>query len=339
MRPLIVLLALASLAAGCAKPPITWVDRTEMSERHPSPLSFPGETVIDTTVRDSTGTAAFAETQDLLREAGARSMVAGVLETMPEAHQPFKSDLPMVPMAMAPAAGNDLGTDAAPLDAARCARSLRMVDAPKRGRVAVWWTRRSNGRVALVAAWRMNDSAGVASPGISGWRGPITIDTLDQGAGDANAGERGAVGCSRPAAGVAVDSANGYVHVAYTLNAPEGPGVFYAHQMDPRAAFEPTTAIAYGDRHLGAARVATSGNLVVVAYEDPNAPPRRGRIGVAVSRTSGHTFESRIDASPLGKAVDPYVGVEGRAAVVGWTELDSTRSAGSGFRMRRGVVR
>jgi hypothetical protein len=342
-----------------------------MPDGHPSPLVFPPETPPDSTLRDSTGSAAFARTQDLLREAGAESMLNAVLTRMPEATKPLPEEGGLPPMSMAPATGGDLGSGSAPIDPERCARSLRIVNAPRRGQVAVWWTRRSRGRVALMAAWKMNGDGGAMKDGGHGdtkdgahgamngamtgaaggaampdaqdsvpvWRGPISVDTVDQGAGDANATERGAVGCNRPAPGVAVDSANGYVHVAYALNAPEGSGIFYAHQMDPRSAFEPTAVIVYGDRKLGVARVSTTGNVVAVVYEDPNAPIGRGRIGLAISRSSGHVFESRVDASPLGKAVDPYVLVRGSAAVVGWSDVDSSVSSTAAFRMRRGIVR
>jgi hypothetical protein len=167
----------------------------------------------------------------------------------------------------------------------------------------------------------------------------VNVDTLDQGAGDANAVERGAVGCNRAAPGLAVDAKNSYVHVAYAINAPEGPGVFYAHQMDPRALFELPVVMMYGDRRMGAARVAASGDFVAVVYEDPNAPLGRGRIGMAISRTSGHSFEPRVSASRTGRAVDPYVLMRGRAAVVGWSEVDSAVNATAAFRMRRATVR
>ena len=233
--------------------------------------------------------------------------------------------------------GGEMGNLDVPRDAARCARSLRVADVPHKGRVAVWWSKRDNGRVFLVAAWQLVGS--VAPDTSRQWRGPINVDTLDQGAGDANAVERGAVGCNRAAPGLAVDEQNGYVHVAYALNAPEGAGVFYAHQMDPRALFETPVVMMYGDRRMGAARVATSGDFVAVVYEDPNAPLGRGRIGLAISRTSGHSFEPRVDASRTGRAVDPYVLLRGRAAVVGWSEVDSTVNATAAFRMRRATVR
>ena len=101
----------------------------------------------------------------------------------------------------------------------------------------------------LVAAWRdrwVRPAADSGAGGVSGagdggaataWRGPIVVDSLDQGPGDAQAADRGAYGCARPAPSVVVDTTHGYVHVAYALTGPEGPGVFYAHQMDPRALF------------------------------------------------------------------------------------------------------
>jgi hypothetical protein len=156
----------------------------------------------------------------------------------------------------------------------------------------VWWTRVTGGRVHLAAAWRDTIAA---ERRLGAWRGPILVDTLDQGPRDAQASERGAYGCARPAPSLSVDTLNGYVHVAYALTGPEGPGVFYAHQMDPRAAFEPPIAVLYGER-LGEARVASHGDLVAVAYEDPNS---RGRViaAVAISRTAGHLFEERLMAS------------------------------------------
>jgi hypothetical protein len=79
------------------------------------------------------------------------------------------------------------------------------------------------------------------------------------------------------------------VHVAYSLDAPEGPGIFYAHLMDPRAQFEVPAALVYGGG--GSVAVASDDQTVAIAYEDPNSS--RPRIALAVSRTAGHTFESK----------------------------------------------
>lgn len=328
-----------------------------MDAQRPSPLAFPGTVAFDSTLSDTDAAARFALTQDLLREAGAASMLDKVLDSMPASREPAARATPLaggtpgagstailptaarvMQMASAPGmTGTDLGTGDSPVDSARCARSLRIVSSPGWGRVAVWWSRRDRGRVFLLAAWQLvADSSG---DGPHGWRGPIAVDTLDQGAGDANAFERGALGCNRAAPGLAVDERKGYVHVAYALNAPEGPGVFYAHQTDPRSAFESPVVMMYGDRRMGAARVATAGDLVAVVFEDPNAPLNQGRIGLAISNTSGLTFEPRVNASRSGHAIDPYIAVRGRAAVVGWTDVDSTVRATAAFRMRRGILR
>ena len=368
-RALLATIAATTVLDGCVKPdPVAWVDRTEMAEQRPSPLSFPGAVAFDSALSDTSPAAAFARTQDLLGEAGAASMLEGVLNAMPEVNDttaiatgssaaklaPPASASPGAPTMGAASTmnhpmpmplvsgvlnipGAEMGSDNMPRDDARCARSLRVSDVPGKGRVAVWWSKRDNGRVFLLAAWQL---VGSVAPDTSRvWRGPVNVDTLDQGAGDANAVERGAVGCDRAAPGLAVDTKTSYVHVAYALNAPEGPGVFYAHQMDPRALFETPIVMMYGDRRMGAARVATSGDFVAVVYEDPNAPLGRGRIGMAISRTSGHSFEPRVDASRTGRAVDPYVLMRGRAAVVGWSEVDSTVNATAAFRMRRAIVR
>ncbi|MGV3709212.1 MAG: hypothetical protein ACO1Q7_10245 [Gemmatimonas sp.] len=353
--------------AACIEPaPAEWLDRTEMPEQRPSPLAFPAPLPFDTLAADTSATSLFAHTQDLLREAGAVSMLDDILGSMPVTSDsgaaPAQSAPPQpgaptvdamsgmdhsmhaasaVPNASASKVlripGVELGDGDAPIDEARCARSLRVVDVAGKGRVAVWWSRRSNGRVFLLSAWQLLGE--VAPDSTRVWRGPVNVDTLDQGAVDANASERGALGCHRAAPGLAVDAKNGYVHVAYAINAPEGPGVFYAHQMDPRAAYETPKVVMYGDRRMGVARVAASGDFVAVVFEDPNAPLDRGRIGLAVSRTAGHSFEPRLDVSKSGRAVDPYVVLRGRSAVVGWSDVDAGVRETAAFRMRRAVLR
>ena len=163
------------------------------------------------------------------------------------------------------------------------------------------------------------------------------MDTLDQGPRDARAAERGAVGCARPAPGLVVDDRHGWVHVAYALTGPEGSGVFYAHQMDPRAPFEVPVAIVYGAR-LGTVRVAAAGDVVAVAYDDPNSGARP-TVALAVSRTGGHVFEERrLAGDGTGAAEDPHVAVRGRGVVVGWIER-AAPGAPPVFRTRRALVR
>jgi hypothetical protein len=101
--------------------------------------------------------------------------------------------------------------------------------------------------------------------------------------------------------------------------------------------FEPAAAVVYGDR-LGASRVASAGDLVVVAYEDPNGGARAG-LGLAVSRSAGHVFDDRlvVTSSTLGGR-DPYVVVKGTAIVVGWSEFPGA-TAEPIFRIRRARLR
>jgi hypothetical protein len=334
-RPALALAAagLLALVAACETPVATWVDDTPVATDKPSPLQHPPFVPYDSTLVEGSPAAAFLLTQDQLREAGAVTLLAGPLDSLAESKQVLTDAATLPPMQMAPAPTTSLGDGDTPLDPARCARSLRLATSRGRGTVAVWWTRAAGGRVHLAAAWR--DTIAAESR-LGAWRGPIMVDTLDQGPRDAQAADRGAYGCARPAPSLAVDSLNGYVHVAYALTGPEGPGVFYAHQMDPRSAFEPPVAVLYGER-LGEARVASHGELVAVAFEDPNS---RGRVttGLAISRTAGHLFEERLTASGGAAARDPYVAVRGKAVVVGWSDFASPDAAPV-FKIRRAVVK
>ncbi len=345
---LVVPLALALLVTACEKAAISWVDAEAVATNLPSPLVYPPFIATDSTLEASSPYADFLLTQDLWREAGGTNLLEPTVAAMPEAKDSVENHatLPSVQTARAPL--TSLGNGHAPADSTRCARSIRIVSAGARGHVAVWWSRGAGGRVRLAAAWRdsvLSVPAASAAAGAAGgpadasagaWRGPIMVDSLDQGPGDAQAADRGAYGCARPAPSVAVDTKYGYVHVAYALTGPEGPGVFYAHQMDPRSQFEPPIAIIYGER-IGDARVAVNGDVVAVVYEDPNSGLGRRKIGLAVSRTSGHLFEDRLTASGgISNARDPHLIVRGRAVVVGWSET----AVGSDpiFRLRRARV-
>lgn len=167
-----------------------------------------------------------------------------------------------------------------------------------------WWRLRPDASAVLEAA--------VRAPGDSVDARTLVVDTLD----------RAPVGCARPAPAIAVDSVNGYVHLAYWSQAVEGPGLFYAHLMDPRATrFEPPTALVYGDLPARTA-IASHGDTVAIAYEDPNSA--RGRIALHLSLTGGHLFEqtARLVRVNPGQqpASDPRVVVTGGRVVVGWRE-------------------
>lgn len=188
-----------------------------------------------------------------------------------------------------------------------CPASVRVAAGRGAERAAVWWSLRAD-RSAVLLASRSTDGGAT-------WDAPVSVDTLD----------RGEAGCDRPAPSVAVDATNGFVHVAYSLAGPEGRGVFYAHRMDPRAPFEVPQVVVYGDRPA-ATGVASDGDVVVVAYEDPNTGGRP-YVSLALSRTAGHTFDARFAASEGSStsAERPAVAVRGRTVAVGWTEHPAPR--------------
>ncbi|HVE77238.1 MAG TPA: hypothetical protein VNA89_00115 [Gemmatimonadaceae bacterium] len=130
--------------------------------------------------------------------------------------------------------------------------------------------------------------------------------------------DRGVDGCRRPAPSVAADSATGYVHVAYSLQAPEGPGVFFSHSMDGGVVYHAPVPLVYGER-AAATSVAARRDTVVVAYEDPNASPRR--IALALSPSMGHIFEPRVPVSGESVPADaPRVGLGDGVVAVAWRE-------------------
>ena len=219
-RPIALLLPL--LLLGCDVAPVEWIDGAALSTSHPSPLAQSPMVQIDSTMRVGDSMAAFLETQDLLREAGARSLLVPHLDSMKESSNPSPSTTGMEGMDHSTGSSmvGAMGSDVSPDDANRCVRSLRTASAPGKGTVAVWWSRRDGGRVALLSAWR--DST---VNGLGPWQGPIAVDTVDQGPIDARAGERNAAGCARAAPHVAIDAQNGFVHVTYALTGPEGAGI------------------------------------------------------------------------------------------------------------------
>ena len=222
----------------------------------------------------------------------------------------------------APPPANDA---TAPPDAAgrRCEASLRLAwsaDATGRPQTyAAWWAVRPDSSALLVAA--RSDDGGAT------WARTLAVDTLD----------RSGRGCARPAPALAADSVNGFVHVVYFMEAPEGPGVFYAHLMDPRAEFEPAAVVMYGERP-SAASVASRGDTVVVAYENPNGD--RPRVELALSYTGGHRFDRRgiLASSPNSAAEAPSVALDGRRLAVAWVERHAAPSSPPTVVVRRGEL-
>lgn len=186
-----------------------------------------------------------------------------------------------------------------PDEPALCPATRRAATSPDGTSYASWFTVRPDSSVVLRVA-RSDD-------GGRRWLAPVTADSTDVGR----------AGCARDAPFVSVDSLSGYVHVVYHLVAREGAGIFFAHSMDRGGLYHQPVPIVYGDRP-GAASVASNGDTVVVAFEDPNS--RMPRLGLALSLTQGHIFERRTTASDeTGEARTPRVAVRGGRIAIAWT--------------------
>ena len=205
-----------------------------------------------------------------------------------------------------------------PPEPAVCPGSLALSRAG--GRLyAAWWRVRPDSGALLLAAHTADEGRS--------WSAPAPVDTTDQSVS----------GCDRSPPAIAADSASGYVHVVFALRGREGPGLFYAHSMDEGATFHSAVPIFYGDR-LGRSSVAADGDLVAVAFEDPNS--RTPRIGLALSRTMGHIFEERLlpISDDHGVATLPLAALRGRRIAVAWHRRESD-SAAPVLAVRTGVVR
>jgi hypothetical protein len=119
-------------------------------------------------------------------------------------------------------------------------------------------------------------------------------------------------GCQRPAP--ALTTLGDDVYVAYSMIAPEGKGVFFAHSMG--SMLHSPVPVIYGER-LVETGIAVEENRVAVAYEEPNG--RRPQIDVALSMTQGHLFDWHATASrPVDVASSPAVALAGREMAVSW---------------------
>ena len=260
---------------------------------------------------------------------------AAACETPPVAwDEPHRSPVPTSGAALPPgavaAAAGEVDADAGlatplPPDSAghQCVGSVRLTrgvsasGAPET--YAAWWSVRPDSSALLLVA--RSDDAGRS------WARTYAVDSLD----------RGARGCARPAPALSADSVTGYVHVVYFMEAPEGPGLFFSHLMDPRARFEPASVIVYGERP-SAASVASRGDTVAVAYETPNGT--RPRIELALSYSSGHLFERRALAVSDGNglATAPTVTRAGRRLAVGWVERPAVGDGPATLVVRTGAL-
>jgi hypothetical protein len=186
-------------------------------------------------------------------------------------------------------------------------------------RWSAWWTIRPDSSAVLRAV--AHDTAGAM-------RAEIVVDSVDVAT----------LGCARPAPAIAADSINGYVHLAYYMVGPEGPGVFYAHLMPQLPTqFERPLAMVYGEKPVRVA-VASRGDTVAVAYEDPNS--ELGRIAMSMSFTGGHLFDQTARIIPVSTSsqqasAPQIVRLSGAQVWVGWTEASYS---GSAFLVRRAQI-
>ena len=186
-----------------------------------------------------------------------------------------------------------------PAEPGLCVATRRATPALDGEAFASWFIVRPDSSVVLRVA-RSDD-------GGHRWNPAVTADSTDVGR----------AGCARPAPFISADSINAYVHVAYHLVGVEGAGVFFTHTMDRGGMFHAVVPIVYGDRP-SAASVASHGDTIVVAFEDPNS--RFPRLGLALSFTQGHIFEARTSASDeTGEARTPRVALLGNRIAVAWT--------------------
>lgn len=194
-----------------------------------------------------------------------------------------------------------------PSEPGLCRTSLRATPALGGEAYASWFQVRPDSSV-LVRVARSDDGGHT-------WNAAVTADSMDVGR----------TGCERPAPFISADSINAYVHVVYHLVGKEGAGIFFTHTMDHGAMFHAVVPIVYGDRP-SAASVASHGDTVVVAFEDPNS--RFPRLGLALSFAQGHIFEARTTASDeTGEARNPRVALRGDRITLAWTATQ--RGAGA----------
>lgn len=163
-----------------------------------------------------------------------------------------------------------------------------------------WWTPGPNGSASV--------SVARSTTGGATWTRPLVVETRD----------RGTRGCSRPPLAIAVGEGSEYLHVVYWIEPEDGAGVFFAHSMDAGGMFHAPVAVAYG-AVPARADVASVGDTVVVAHEDPNSSTPR--MLMAVSRTAGHIFEQRFPVPAEGDPQPaPRVALRGNRVFAGWLD-------------------
>jgi len=183
-----------------------------------------------------------------------------------------------------------------PVFSRQCTSGVRVARDTTGDWYAVWWSVRSDSTADIVVSR--------SSDGVN-WTPAVKVDSTDAEA----------VGCRRPAPSLYADGIT--IHVAYVMAAREGPGIFASHSMDRGMTFHSPVAVVYG-AHIGGTAIAARGDVVAVAYEDPNSDPQR--VAVALTRSMGHLFESReLVSPPTGAARDPRITLGASRIAVTWS--------------------
>ncbi len=162
---------------------------------------------------------------------------------------------------------------------------------------AAWWSVRPDSSAVLYAA----ESPDTGKT----WGKAAAVDTSDVSSR----------GCNRPPP--SLTTVGDDVHVAYSMTASEGTGVFFAHFMG--SMLHSPVPVIYGERLVPTA-IAAEGDRVAVAYEEPNGSRRQ--VDVALSMTQGHIFEWHATASrDVDIASSPLVALRGPTLAVSWTTI------------------
>lgn len=206
------------------------------------------------------------------------------------------------------------------LAAGACSSSIVGATAAGGERYAGWFVERADGGVTLVVS-RSSDAGAT-------WSAPVTADDRD----------RGTRGCDRPPPSMSADSGNNYVHIAYYIEPREGAGVWYTHSMERGTIWHQTIGILYGEEPAHTS-VTSDGDTVLVAYEHPGSGGRR--IGLAISREAGHTFDERLRVvRATGTVRDPRVAVRDGFVALAWSQGSTgPDSAAMSTRLRMGRLR
>ncbi len=170
---------------------------------------------------------------------------------------------------------------------------------------AAWWSVRPDSSALLL----------VAASADSGktWDPAVRVDTTDISS----------TGCNRPLPSLAVVDDD--VYLAYSMKAPEGTGVFFAHTMSGMS--HAPVPVIYGQR-LVATAIAADAERVAVAYEEPNG--RREQVDVALSFSQGHLFEQHVEVSrSIDVAKRPAVTFRDSVIAVSWVTRRPMESATS----------